>query len=172
MFKNVVIITDQEGKKIVLINNVRFKGKSKEEWKEIEKYLKKYIGKCYKISETAEKVYIGPDFPDEFSHGKDKMILKGPNLKAKANAAQAVGELIQIAENKSTSSDYNAKHGKKAKFGWYRYDTRLALPVYSDSGEIERYNIYKLRMLVRHDEDGKMYLYDFLRTKKETSSPS
>ena len=100
------------------------------------------------------------------------MILKGPNLKAKANAVQAVGELIQIAENKSTSSDYNAKHGKKAKFGWYRYDTRLALPVYGDAGEIERYNIYKLRMLVRHDEDGKMYLYDFLRTKKETSSPS
>ena len=100
------------------------------------------------------------------------MILKGPSLKAKANAVQAVGELIQIAENKSISSDYNAKHGKKAKFGWYRYDTRLALPVYGDAGEIERYNIYKLRMLVRHDEDGKMYLYDFLRTKKETSSPS
>ena len=33
-------------------------------------------------------------------------------LKAKVNAAQAVGELIQIAENKSTSLDYNAKHGK------------------------------------------------------------
>lgn len=171
MAKNVVIITDPEDKKTVLIHDVRFKGKSKEEWKEIEKYLKEYIGKYYEISETAEKIYIGTDFPDEFAHGKDKMVLKGANLKAKANAAQAVGELIQIAENKSVSLDYNAKHGKKAKFGWYRYDTRLALPVYNDDGEIERYNIYKLRMLVRHDEDGKMYLYDFLRTKKEMSSP-
>lgn len=136
----------------------------------IENYLKEYIGKYYEISETADKIYIGSDFPDEFTHGKDKTILKGPNLKAKANAAQAVGELIQIAENKSISQDYNSKHGAKAKWGWYRYDTRLALPVY-DEGEIQKYNIYKLRMLIRHDEDGKLYLYDFLRTKKETSSP-
>jgi len=46
----------------------------------------------------------------------------------------------------------------------------LALPVYEED-EVKRYNIYKLRMLVRHAEDGKLYLYDFLRTKKETSSP-
>ena len=97
--------------------------------------------------------------------------LKGPNLKANANAAQAVGELIQIAENKSASEDFKGKHGVHAKYGWYRYDTRLALPIYNDDGELQRYNIYKLRMLIRHDEDGKLYLYDFLRTKKETSSP-
>ena len=69
------------------------------------------------------------------------------------------------------SSPGMIKHKNKAKFGWYRYDTRIALPVYNDVGELERYNIFKLRMLVRHDADGKMYLYDFLRTKKETSSP-
>ena len=65
-------------------------------------------------------------------------MLKGPNLKAKANITQAVGELIQIATNKSSAEDYGEKHGKKAQFGWYRYD-----------------------------EDGKIYLYDFLRTKKK-----
>lgn len=169
--RNVTIITEPTGNKFVLINDLRFKGKTKEEWKEIEGYLKEYIGKYYEISETAEKIYIGKDFPDEFAHGKDKTVLKGPNLKAKANAAQAVGELIQIAENKSKSADFRGKHGTRAKFGWYRYDTRLALPVYNDEGELQRYNIYKLRMLVRHAEDGKLYLYDFLRTKKETSSP-
>ena len=171
MSSNVSTITDPEGKKIVLINDIRFRGKTKEEWNEIERYLKEYVGQYYEISETSEKVYIGKDFPDEFAHGKDKTVLKGPNLKAKANAAQAVGELIQIATNKAGSQDYNLKHGEKAKFGWYRYDTRLALPIYNEEGEIQRYNIYKLRMLVRHDEDGKLYLYDFLRTKKETSSP-
>ena len=171
MGKNITIITEPEGKKIVVINDIRFKGKTRGEWKEIEDYLKEYIGRYYEISETAEKIYIGIDFPDEFTHGKDKTVLKGPNLKAKANAAQAVGELIQIAENKSISQDYNSKHGEKAKFGWYRYDTRLALPIYNDEGEIQRYNIYKLRMLVRYAEDGKLYLYDFLRTKKEMSSP-
>ena len=171
MNNNVTIITEPIGNKFVLINDLRFKGKTKEEWKEIEEYLKEYIGKYYEISETAEKIYIGKEFPDEFAHGKDKTVLKGPNLKAKANAAQAVGELIQIAENKSTSIDFREKHGNRAKYGWYRYDTRLALPVYSNEGELQRYNIYKLRMLVRHAEDGKLYLYDFLRTKKEMSSP-
>lgn len=169
--ENINIITDAEGRKIVMINDIRFKGKTREEWKEIEEYLIEYVGKCYEIVETAEKVYIGKDFPDEFAHGKDKTVLKGPNLKAKANATKVIGELIEIASNKSYAVDYNSKHKAKAEYGWYRYDTRLALPVYNDFGELERYNIYKLRMLVRHDKDGKLYLYDFLRTKKETSSP-
>ena len=75
--KNITVITDPEGKKIVLINDIRFKGKTKEEWNDIEFYLKEYIGKYYEISETSEKVYIGVDFPDEFTHGKDKTVLKG-----------------------------------------------------------------------------------------------
>lgn len=171
MDKKVKIITDSEGNKIVLVNDIRFRGKKREEWNEIEEYLKEYVGKCYEIAESAEKVYVGKDFPDEFAHGKDKTILKGPNAKAKANASQVVGKLIEIATNKSISEDYDSKHKNKAKFGWYRYDTRLGLPVYNDLGKLERYNIFKMRMLVRHDIDGKMYLYDFLRTKKETSSP-
>ena len=171
MEKHINIITDAEGKKIVLINDIRFKGKTRKEWEEIEAYLKEYVGEFYEIVETSEKIYIGKDFPDEFTHGKDKIVLKGPNLKAKANASQAVGQLIQIADNKTIAIDYNSKHKNKAKHGWYRYDTRLALPVYNDEGELIRYNIFKLRMLVRCDKDGNLYLYDFLRTKKETSSP-
>ena len=58
-----------------------------------------------------------------------------------------------------------------AKFGWYRYDTRFAIPVYDDAGELVRYNVFKARILVRHTKDGKLYLYDVLRTKKETSKP-
>ncbi len=169
MDKEVKIIADSKGNKIVLINDILFKGKKREEWNEIEEYLKEYVGKCYEIVESADKVYIGKDFPDEFAHGKDKTVLKGPN--AKANASQVVEKLIEIATNKSFSSDYNLKHKNKAKYGWYRYDTRLGLPVYNDLGKLERYNIFKMRMLIRHDRDGKLYLYDFLRTKKETSSP-
>ena len=59
----------------------------------------------------------------------------------------------------------------EAKFGWYRYDTRFAIPVYDDAGELVRYNVFKARILVRHAKDGKLYLYDILRTKKETSKP-
>lgn len=171
MKHNVSITTDEAGNKIVILNDIYFRGKTKEDWMEVETHLKKYIGECYEIAEFADKVYIGSDFPDEFTHGKDKMILKGPNAKAKANAASVIGELIQIATNKTSSPDYHEKHKKKALYGWYRYDTRIALPVYNNEMELERYNVFKLRMLVRHAEDGKLYLYDFLRTKKETSSP-
>lgn len=118
-----------------------------------------------------EKVYIGSDFPNEFSHSKDTKILKGANAKAKANAAQAIGDLIQIATNGNFTQDYGNKHKNKAANGWYRYDSRFALPVYSEDGVLERYNIFSVRLLIRHDKDGKMYLYDILRTKKETGKP-
>ena len=49
---------------------------------------------------------------------------------------------------------------------------RFALPVYDDkTGQVVRYNIFSARMLVRHAEDEKKYLYDFLAIKKETSNP-
>ncbi len=52
MSSNVTTITDPEGKKIVLINDIRFRGKTKEEWKEIESFLKEYVGPYYEISAT------------------------------------------------------------------------------------------------------------------------
>lgn len=173
MERNTNVIENRDGKKIVVIHDIRFKGKTRAEWKEIEEILKEYIGKHYEIVETCEVVYIGKEFPDEFTHGTDKTILRGPNLKAKANASLVIGELIQIGTNRSATPDYESRHGKQAAGGWYRYDTRLALPVYNDGGDIVRYNVYRMRMLVREDEKGRLYLYDFLHAKKEreTNSP-
>ena len=57
------------------------------------------------------KIYIGKEFPDEFANAKDARGLKGANAKAKANAAQAIKELIQIAENKSEFPDYGDRAG-------------------------------------------------------------
>ena len=62
------------------------------------------------------------------------------------------------------------KHKRDAKNGWYRYDSRFALPVYDDIGELERYNVFHASMLVRHSNDGKLYLYDVIDIKKETSN--
>lgn len=169
--KNVNIIQDEQGKSIVIINDVRFKSRRNIAWDKVEEYLKEYIGKYYEIAETSEKIYIGSDFPDEFCHSTDKTRLKGANEKAKANITPAIGELIQIASNKAEFEDFNQKHKAKAKWGWYRYDTRFGIPVYDENSQLERYNIFSARMLVRCDADGKRYLYDFVRTKKETSSP-
>ncbi len=90
---------------------------------------------------------------------------------AKANASGIIKEMIEIATNKSFAENYAQKHNADAKFGWYRYDTRFAIPVYDDSMELVRYNVFAARILVRHAKDGKLYLYDVLRTKKETSKP-
>jgi len=168
---NINIISEVDGKKVVLINDIRFKSRRTLDWKEVEECLKEYIGKYYEIMETSEKVYIGTDFPDEFCHSEEKVRLKGANEKAKANLVTAVGDLIQIASNKSEYPDYEKKHKGRAKYGWYRYDTRFGIPVYSEEKELLCYNIFSARMLVRCDKDGKLYLCDFVRTKKETSSP-
>ena len=165
------VIINNNGKNIVLINDIRFKTRRTIDWDEVEECLKEYIGKYYEILETSEKVYIGTDFPDEFCHSQDKIRLKGGNEKAKANMASAIGELIHIAINKGVSEDFGNKHKTKAKQGWYRYDTRFGIPSYDSKGVLQQYNIYSARMLVRCDENGKLYLYDLVRTKKETSSP-
>jgi hypothetical protein len=57
---------------------------------------------------------------------------------------------------------------RDAKNGWYRYDTRFALPVYGDDENVERYNVFHGRILIRHASGGKKYLYDILEIKKET----
>ena len=165
------IIRDENNKSIVLINDIRFKSRRNIDWNEIEKYLKEYIGSTYEILETCEKIYIGNDFPDEFCHSKDKIKLKGANEKAKANLISAIDKLIYVATDRTETEDYQGKHGSKAKMGWYRYDTRFGIPKYNDKGKLEGYHIYSTKMLVRRDGDGKLYLYDFVRTKKETSSP-
>lgn len=172
MDRDVNIITDLDGKSIVVINDIRFKGKGKEVWSKVEEYLKEYVGEFYEIEETSEKIFISGDFPDEYTSSESRLALKGAVAKAKANAVQGIPELIQIATNAEYSENTKRKHEKGARFGWYRYNVRFALPVYDDkSGEVLRYNIFFARMLVRHDADGKKYLYDLLAIKKETSSP-
>lgn len=172
MDRNVNIIVGLNGEKIVLINDIRFRGKKREDWKEVEAYLKEYVGEFYEIEETSEKIFISSGFPNEYVGSESRIALKGAVAKAKANAAQGIPELIQIATNKEYSQNSKKKHEKDAKYGWYRYDVRFALPVYDDRcGEVCRYNIFFARMLVRHDADGKKYLYDLLAIKKETSSP-
>ena len=138
MNKSVSIITDLDGSKIALINDIRFKSRKGIDWNEVEQYLKEYIGEYFEISETSEKIYIGSDFPDEFSHSNDTKGLKGANMKAKANITPAIGELIQIASEKAQYPDYKNKHGAKAQFGWYRYNTRFGIPVYDEDGNLAK----------------------------------
>lgn len=123
------------------------------------------------ITDTKDMIYIGKDLPDEYSNSKYTAKLKGTLAKAKANIAQGLPELIQNATNKRFKENLDSKHRKNAKYGWYRYDSKVAMPITNDTGDIECYSMFKVEVLVRCDENKKMYLYDIINIKKETSTP-
>ena len=164
------VVEDLDGNKIVVIHDIRFKGRQAIDWNDVEKYLKQYVGQAYLIESTKDMVYIGVDLPEEYAHSNYTNILKGANAKAKANATQGISEMIMIADEREYEANRKDKHSKDAKYGWYSYVTRFALPVYEANGDIERYNVFCAILLVRHAEDKKLYLYDIMKIKKETST--
>lgn len=168
--RNISVVKDADGNKIVVINDIIFKGK-KISWDDVEKYLRKYVGEVYSIAEDKEIVFIGTELPGEYAGSVYTKKLRGMNAKAKANAVQILPEMIEIASNGVFEHNRKAKHARDAKMGWYRYDTRFALPVYNDHGEVDRYNIFTGRLLIRHASSGKKYLYDVLEIKKKRASP-
>lgn len=86
MDRNVNIITDLSGNRIVLINDIIFKGKRAVNWDDVKRYLTSYVGEFYEIADTKDIVYIGKDLPDEYTGSRYTYSLKGANAKAKANA--------------------------------------------------------------------------------------
>lgn len=170
MTRNVNIITDLNGNKIVLIHDIIFMGKKSINWKDVEQYLRQYVGEYYVIENSKEFIHIGSDLPDEYSNSNYTHHLKGASAKAKANAAQGPPEMIQIATQKQFEENRKNKHSKDAQYGWYRYKSRFALPVLNEKGDIERYNVFHVLMLTRHAKDDKIYLYDIMEIKKETSN--
>ena len=155
----------------MVINDIRFKGKRSIDWREVRAYLKNYVGDFYKVASTGDVIYIGDDLPSEYSGSKYTHSIKGTNAKAKANAVQGIPEMIEIAVGKHFRENKESKHWRNAMYGWYRYDSRFAIPVYRDDEEVERYNIFHASLIVRYSEDGKLYLYDVIDIKKETSNP-
>lgn len=171
MKRNVNIIKDLNGNDIVFINDIFFKGKQHIKWKDVENYLKQYIGEIIEITETKDLIYIGADFADEYTGSKYTAGLKGGIAKTKANASSGVPEIVKIAKEKSFKKNLAPKHKKDAKYGWYRYKSRFALPVFDMNGGIIRYNIFHAELIIRHAANGKMYLYDIMNIKRETSTP-
>lgn len=171
MDRNVTIAEDTEGKKIAVINSIRFAGKRSVNWDDVRNYLKTFVDKNYRIESTDDIIYIGNDLPNEYTGSVYTYRLKGAAAKAKANATQGLPEMLKIAVGRHFRENNNEKHYRNAALGWYRYDSRFALPVYGEKGKLERYNVFHASMLVRHDENGKMYLYDVMDIKKETGNP-
>lgn len=162
------IIKNEDGKKLVEIGGIEFSGKRHIDWDSVEKYLKRFVRKQYVIDETGDLIHIGTDFPDEYAHSIKSEKTFGTNGRAKANAAQAIPELIQIATDLRYVPNKKEKHVDDAANGWYYYTVRFSLPVMSDNGELLRKNSFRGRMVVRCDARNKLFLYDIIDIKKET----
>lgn len=172
MKENVLITKDENGNKLVVIPHIIFEGKRSISWKEVETYLIRYIGKIFEVSETKDFIYIDKIFTDEYTGSVYTKKLKGALPKVKANMVQGIPKMIEIATEKRWKEDFENRHKKKAGKGWFRYNTRFALPVMNDNRDIVKYNVYNAVLIVRYSSDAKLYLYDIQNIKKETRYPS
>ena len=68
--RNVNIITDADGKKLVLIYDIRFKGKRQINWDDVKQYLEGYVGDYYEIEENAERILLEANFPKNIRNQK------------------------------------------------------------------------------------------------------
>ena len=168
----VLVARDVDGNKFVVIPQVIFKGKRSISWKEVAKYLLRYIGEIFEVLETEDLISIDRMFVDEYTGSNYTNKLRGALPKVKANMSQGIPQMIEIATGRRWKKDFENKHKKKAINGWYRYNTRFAMPVTNEQGEIIEYNIYQAVLIVRCSVDGKLYLYDIQNIKKETRYPS
>ena len=165
------IVINDMGNKVVLIPDIIFINKQNINWKDVEKYLEKYVGEIVEITESKDIVYIGNVFPDEFTGSNYTRKTKGARAKAKANATQGIVEMIEIATEKSFRENHKAKHSTDAGSGWYYYVTRFALPIYDNEKKTGDYNEYSACLVVNSTTNGKMFLYDVVDIKKEASNP-
>lgn len=155
---------------IAIVKEIIFTGKQNIPWNDVERYLKKYIGQTFIVSKYGDTIHIGGDFPDEYTESGYTKKLRGGLAKSKANAAQVIGEMIGIADNKRWIENKDDKHKKNASRGWYRYDTRFAIPVRESGSGGRRRNIFRGTLIVRSTDHG-LYLYDMINIKKEASTP-
>lgn len=165
------IVMDDVGNKVVLIPDIVFWNKQDIDWKAVEVYLERYVGEIVEITETKDIVYLGKDFPDEYTGSKYTRKSKGARAKAKANAVQGIREMVEIATEKSYRENHKVKHRSDAKNGWYYYTTRFALPIYDNARKTGEYNIYSGGLVINCTAGGNMYLYDLIDIKKEASNP-
>lgn len=139
-------------------------------WDEVEKYLKRYIGREYIVQEYQDRICIASDLPNEYTESQYTKRLRGALAKVKANAAQIIDLIIVNATNRRWVENKELKHKVNASQGWYRYDTYFAVSVRGSDEEYCRLNQYRATLVVRITPKG-LFLYDLVDIKKEASTP-
>lgn len=133
----------------MVLPEILFRNKQNIDWNAVESYLEQYVGEIVKIMETERIVHIGRELPDEYKGSEYTKRLKGARAKAKANAAQGILQMVEIATNEQFCENRKERHSERA----------------------EMYHIYSACLLINCTKDGRMYLYDLVDIKREASTP-
>ena len=157
-------------KQIAVIDTKTFGKNTKDLKASIAQLIKQHIGDYYTIIKNGSKIYIGNDLPGEYTYSKTTQNLRKSNMAIKGNIAHNLGDMIKIATNETWEANKKAKHAVDAKNGWYRYDSKAALPILDSQKNITSYQVYDVELLIRHDSNGQKYLYDVMNIKKSTAT--
>ena len=161
---------DNNGDNIVVIDKNIIKGvKNKDLKRFVKNELKKNVGSYYTIIQNSKEIYLGKDLPNEYVYSEYTKKMKNSELKVKAQASNNIRELIQIATNEEWKENIKLKHSEDAKYGWYRYDTRFAIPKVENNDGVIGYDTYSASLIIKHSSDGKKYLYDMIKIKRDAS---
>ena len=159
---------DNNGDNIVVVDKNIIKGvKNKDLKKFVKNELKKNVGSYYTIIQNSKEIYLGKNLSNEYVYSECTKKMKISTLKVKAQASNNIGELIQIATNEGWKENIKPKHSEDAKYGWYRYDTRFAIPKVENNDGVIGYDTYSASLIVKHSSDGKKYLYDMIKIKRD-----
>ena len=153
-----------DGRNYVMVENTMTNAELKN-YQTIANYIAQHIGEVYTIIESGQKVYVGEDLPNEYTHSRyTQNILNSNRHKAKNKAISNLGEMIEIATNRRWEKTKHT-HNKDAAYGMYRYDTTFAFPI---QGTPQIYKAYDAELLIRNASDGKKYLYDIVAIRENT----
>jgi hypothetical protein len=165
------------GTQVVMLENDIF-NENKENKKPhqfIANYIAENIGEFYKITESGQRVYIGEELPNEYTQSEyTKQLLKRNKkiLNAKNQSVQSLGEIIEIATERSWDKNRKLKHNTGAKYGFYKYSSKIALPKYDSQRKIIGSNLFDIELVIRNDANGRKYLYDIQKIEKSAEQLS
>ena len=111
--RKVTVITDADGRKTVRINDILFKGR-KIDWKLVRDYLKMFVGDCYEVEQSSEKIYIGGKLPDDYTGSESRIALKKAEAKANWEEAKMSPSQRQAKMQEERDAQIAAANERKA----------------------------------------------------------
>lgn len=164
-------IREVDGKNIVWIsdNILSLKPKDQKISDFIVDYLTNHVGEMYTIIESGQRVYLGKDLPKEYAWSKYSQRIRSRNQRIyqdKAKAIAGIGETINTATNRRWEQTLHTGN-KDAKYGIYKYDSKIAFPVYNEAGDNTGVHAYDVTLVIRNASNGRKYLYDIQNIKND-----